>query len=95
MERENKEWIFSYTLAEDKKSLLFWELKAIPTWGEKGEYTFEECQRIVELLRTIPVPEFVDEYPWGGKTYKEWDEFVKENKLKIKELLYGQEDNCG
>lgn len=82
-----KEWMFSYHLSDDNKGVITYVLRALPAWGEKGEYTLEECRKLEEWIHSQPVPEFKDEYPWGGKTYREWDEFVNNNKLKMRELL--------
>jgi hypothetical protein len=83
----NKNYIVSYVLDSDNTGINIITFIANPAFDEVGQYTSDEAEKVVDFLRKQKVPEFKDEYKWGGKTYKEWDEFVKKNKIKIKELL--------
>lgn len=88
----DKKWIVSYVLNSDYESISIIELIAMKEFNEVAEYTDEEVPRVVEFLKQQKVPKFEKKYSIGSyeyETMEEWNEFVKENKEKIKKMLNG------
>jgi hypothetical protein len=79
-----------YILNSDLKSITTLTFVAMPAFDEVGEYTDEEAKKVIGFLSKQKVPKFVKTYTIGSytyKTYEEWNEFVKNNKIGIKKLL--------
>jgi hypothetical protein len=77
-------------LNSDNESISILTFVAMPIFDEVGEYTDEEAKKVVEFLQKQKVPKFVKTDTIGSytyKTYEEWNEFVKNNKIGIKKLL--------
>jgi hypothetical protein len=81
-----KEWIISYFLNNDF-SVGIMQLKALPEFDEVGEYSEEECEEVIKIIQSVPIPKFEKTYFWGDKTLEEWNEFVEIVNNKIKELV--------
>lgn len=81
--------ILSYYLDREERSIMFIELVTMKEWGEEGEYAEEEVPKVIKFLRSQKLPAFRDRTDWGKLSYKEWEDFKEENKLKIKQLLNG------
>lgn len=75
-----RKWMFTYFPNNDN-SLSTMMLIAMPEFNEIGEYTEEECNKIKDWIHKQPKKD------WMATNYKEWDKFVEDNKIKIKELL--------
>ena len=86
----DKPYFVSYVLNSDNESINIITFIANPALDEKGIYTAEEADKVVKFLQKQKVPKFVKTYTIGSytyKTYEEWNQFVKNNKIGIKKLL--------
>ncbi len=54
-----KSYFVSYVLNSDEKSINTLIFVANPAFDEKGIYTFEEADKVVDFLLKQKVPEFV------------------------------------
>lgn len=86
----NKPYFVSYVLNSDDDSITIVTFVANPAFDEKGIYTAEEADKVVKFLQKQKVPKFVKTDTIGSytyKTYEEWEQFIKNNKIEIKKLL--------
>ena len=83
MQNDDKVWVLHYTLNRDLRSVNIVQLLACPEFCETGKYSVQECEEIIKIIRSTPLPRFEKKYWWGGKTLEEWDEFVEVIKNKI------------
>lgn len=84
MENEKK-WMVGYGLNNENKKVTTVRMIAMPEFGEAGQYTEEEAREVVEFIQKQPLPEFAAGFnPYHSD---EWDEFVRVNTKKIKQLM--------
>lgn len=82
----DRKWMITYVLNQDSESISTVQMIAHPELGEVGEYSEEECDEVIKIINSVPLPKFKKKV-FGNKTYGEWNEFVDVVNNKVKKYM--------
>jgi len=77
---EENKYIVGYGLSGDNKGLISFLLIADPLFNEKGKYSLEEAEHVVEFIHNYKLPEL---------NMDNWEEFTEKLNKEIFDL-YGK-----